>query len=190
MKKIVFLIVSFFPFLGHAEMSLFETSLQHVLKMEGGYAERSDEPGGAVNFGVSQQLYDSWCEKQGKPQRPVKNIKRSEMKAVYRMLWREARCPEIARVSPFLAFAHFDWAVNAGSPRAMKTLQFSVGTKRDGHWGSNTHAALKKAKPRKVIEQYLDRREVLYRKWATGKKSRFLRGWLNRLNAIRRLLPK
>ncbi len=89
----------------------------------------------------------------------------------------------------FLALCHFDWAVNAGCDRAIKTLQQVVGVKTDGIIGSVTGRAIANAlsthKESWLCDRYCAVREGCYRRWGVGSQSQFLKGWLNRLKALR-----
>ena len=88
-----------------------------------------------------------------------------------------------------LALVHFDWAVNAGCDRAIKTLQQVVNASPDGIVGPNTKSALALAIrircERSLVVVYCSTREVCYRRWGVGSQKVFLTGWLNRLNSLR-----
>ena len=170
----------------------FKVALRFVLRQEGGYSDHPNDTGGATNHGVTQERYDQWRTKRGERSRSVKQITEHEVRAVYRAIWRNASCPEIVRVAGRgLALAHFDWAVNAGERRALKTLQSCVGTKIDGLWGPKTRAALERCDPVLALRAYLNRREALYKTWSAGGEERvFRKGWLSRLADLRQKIRK
>lgn len=62
-------------------------ALDFNLIWEGGYAERENEPGGAVQKGVSLLAYQEWCQKHGRPvptKEDLKNISDEDVAAFYR----------------------------------------------------------------------------------------------------------
>lgn len=166
-----------------------ERGLDFVLRWEGGYVNHPNDRGGATNKGVIQSTYNAYRDDKGLSRRSVRHISNDEVQEIYRdRYWKAARCHEIAERSESLAIAHFDWAVNAGTGRAIKTLQECTGTIVDGVWGPNTRKSFEATNPNQVLNCYLNRREQLYRRWGRGSQAVFLDGWLNRLNDLREFL--
>lgn len=67
-----------------------DTGLQFVLNDEGGYVERSNEPGGACNKGVSFLVFCEWRHKQGKPKPTFADLRAltdKEAKDIYTSLF-------------------------------------------------------------------------------------------------------
>jgi Glycosyl hydrolase 108 len=63
-----------------------DRSVQNVLLWEGGWAERSNEPGGAVNKGVSLQAFREWRRGKGLPEptkADLKALSDDEAKQIY-----------------------------------------------------------------------------------------------------------
>ena len=115
----------------------------------------------------------------------MKLITDPEVAEIYKdMYWRAVRGSELP---PKLGISVFDWAVNTGPDRAIKHLQQCLGVKADGIIGPVT---LGKAweNEAKVLVCYLAKREAFYRRLGTGKRAVFLKGWLNRLKALREFL--
>jgi len=172
------------------ETSSFEKALEFVLEKEGGYVENEAEPGGAANKGITQATYNEWRERKEKEERSVKYITDQEVKEIYKnFFWTPSRCPEIEEMSIRLAIAHFDWAVNTGPTRAMKTLQSIVDTKVDGIWGPKTQKAVKEAveeNENSLLLDYIKKRREFYRRIVENNPSRkkFLKGWMNRLSDL------
>ena len=52
-----------------------KVSMFHVLKDEGGYGERSSEPGGAVNKGVTFEAFKFYCKKKNLPEPTFDDLK-------------------------------------------------------------------------------------------------------------------
>jgi lysozyme family protein len=163
----------------------FEASLPFVLRWEGGYVEHRADPGGATNKGVTQKVYDSWRARQGHPARPVRLIEDAEVRAIYASdYWAPPRCNLLRRQ---LDLVQFDTAVNMGVRRAVRMLQAAVGCAVDGLFGPLTRKAAAECDLAATIETYCDAREAYYRRLVATRPSLevFLRGWLNRLDALR-----
>ncbi len=143
-----------------------------------------DDHGGRTNKGVTQSVYHAWRAEQGLPQRDVQRIDDQEVAAIYyERYWLVAKCNELRRK---LDLAEFDTAVNMGPNRAIKILQEAVGCDADGMFGEKTKTASDSCDLGEAMIKYCDIREGLYRRYATRPgQGKFLKGWLNRLNALR-----
>jgi lysozyme family protein len=167
---------------------MFMDALPFVLRWEGGYVNHPADPGGATNKGVTQKAYNNWLERQGRASADVRNLSDAEMAAIYEEeYWTPARCERLPRP---LDQVQFDTAVNMGVGRAVRFLQEAVGAKVDGGFGPATLKCVQQADPSAALEQYLSIRERFYRKLVDDKPSLgvFLKGWLNRLDALRSLV--
>lgn len=163
----------------------FDAALKFVLRWEGGFVDHPNDPGGRTNKGVTQKVYDGWRSRQGQPLRDVKLIEDSEVDSIYASdYWLPPRCDLLA--TP-LELVQFDTAVNMGVGRAVRFLQGSVGCAVDGDFGPGTERAVAQCDAGTVVGAYCDRREAFYRDLAQNnpKLAVFLKGWLNRLNALR-----
>lgn len=164
----------------------FNESLPFILRWEGGYVNHPADPGGATNKGVTQKVYDDWRRRQGLPARSVKALEDSEMKAIYEAgYWLPPRCDILG--SP-LDLVQFDTAVNMGTGRAVKFLQASLNCAVDGAFGPGTQKAVASCDVGDTVVSYCNQREAFYRNLVQRKPSMgvFLRGWLNRLKALRK----
>jgi lysozyme family protein len=163
----------------------FSESLPFVLRWEGGYVNHPNDPGGATNKGVTQKVYDGWRARQGQPARDVRQIEDGEVGAIYENdYWLPPRCDVLQRQ---LDLVHFDTAVNMGVGRAVKLLQASLGCGVDGAFGPATRKAVESCDLGTAVSGYCQAREDFYRRLAAQKPKLavFLKGWLNRLNALR-----
>ena len=163
----------------------FDASLAFVLRWEGGYVNHPDDPGGATNKGVTQEVYDGWRVQRGLATRPVQQIEDDELRAIYETgYWMPPHC-DLLRSQ--LDLVQFDTAVNMGVGRAVRFLQASVGCAVDGQFGPRTEGAAAECDLVTTIAAYCDAREGYYRRLVDKRPSLgvFLRGWLNRLNALR-----
>jgi lysozyme family protein len=163
-----------------------EPALKFVLRWEGGFVDHPNDPGGRTNKGVTQKVYDGWRARQGLARQDVKLIDDAEVHAIYATdYWVPPRCDLLA--SP-LDLVQFDTAVNMGVGRAVRFLQATVGCGVDGDFGPGTERAVAGCDAGTVVAAYCKRREAFYRSLAqnNSKLSVFLKGWMNRLNALRK----
>ncbi|MCV2359981.1 hypothetical protein LNV08_13465 [Paucibacter sp. TC2R-5] len=163
----------------------FAKSLPFVLRWEGGFVDHPADPGGATNRGVTQKVYDTWRAKNGLPRRSVRDLQDKEMAAIYEQnYWRAAHCGD---VQDKLDLALFDTAVNMGVGRAVGFLQGSVGCAVDGGFGPATFTAVQCCDPARALPMFCNARESYYQRLVHAKPELnvFLRGWMNRLNALR-----
>jgi lysozyme family protein len=161
-------------------------ALPFVLRWEGGFIDHPDDPGGRTNRGVTQKVYDAWRAEHDHAPRDVKLIDDEEVHVIYEQgYWLPPRCDALQRR---LDLVHFDTAVNMGVRRAVQMLQGVAGCKADGAFGPNTERALAGCDAEHLTAAYCDARENYYRRLVEvrPKLGQFLKGWLNRLNALRR----
>lgn len=166
--------------------SNFRPSLSLVLAHEGGYVNHPRDPGGATNFGVTQQVYDAYRKYHGLKLQSVKYITPSEVSDIYnKNYWRLCRADSL----PYgLDYAVFDFAVNSGVSRAVRYLQRIVGVKDDGIIGMITLSALESksktpADVEKLIAQYCANRMMFLRALDTF--PTFGKGWTRRVIGYR-----
>jgi lysozyme family protein len=163
----------------------FANALPFVLRWEGGFVDHPADPGGATNKGVTQKVYNGWRSQNGLAQRSVRDLQDSEMAAIYEHnYWHAAHCGE---VQDKLDLALFDTAVNMGVGRAVRFLQGAVGCQVDGGFGAGTLSAVQCCNPAQALPQFCNERQGFYERLVLAKPEMnvFLRGWMNRLNALR-----
>jgi lysozyme family protein len=122
----------------------------------------------------------------------------AEMREIYwHFYWLPVKANEFAYP---LALALFDTGVNMGVGTAIKLLQRAINdllpqpkwVAVDGVLGEQTLKAAKTLDPRRLALQLCDRREERYQAIvrANPTQRKFLRGWLNRLNDLRRSIKQ
>lgn len=146
--------------------NLFKIGLKFVLKWEGGYVNNPNDKGGATNKGITQYTYNAWLKSLGLAARDVKHITDEEVGQIYyRNYWLKAGCQNMSAKFAILAF---DTAVNMGLARVNQFM---------------------KAASWKYPEKFIAAREAKYKEFASyGNQRIFLRGWLNRLNDLKKLV--
>jgi lysozyme family protein len=169
---------------------IFETvALPLILKNEGvrydkvgkiidtGYVNNSNDAGGETNFGITQKTYDLTKVKK------IKDITYPEVVKIYNQsYWLAASCDRIANVSPALAIAVFDIAVNCGTSTAIRLLQEALFTKVDSIFGPSTLAALKSSNDLAALGSLSVKRQRYYAHLAQVYPHNlpFLVGWIIR----------
>lgn len=165
--------------------SNFPKCVDVVLAHEGKFSNRSDDPGGATNFGITQKTLSAWLQERGESAATVDDVKdltRERACEIYRTnYWNVLRCEDLPAGVDLVTF---DFGVNAGPGRAAKILQTAVGAASDGSIGSATVAAAKAMRPQDAIRRMSELRLDFYRQlpgFAT-----FGRGWTNRTQEVER----
>lgn len=119
-------------------MSLFPKILANTLHHEGGWSDHPKDPGGATMKGITMKTYSDFL---GRPamKDELRRIPDDHLGAIYRKgYWDKVCGDQLAAISPGLAAAVFDFAVNSGPGRAAKALQGLCGAVTDGSIGPNT----------------------------------------------------
>lgn len=170
---------------------MFRIALKFTLKWEGGLSDDPLDPGGRTNRGITQRVYDGYRNNKALPLRDVKNIDESELLEIYReKYWKPSKADTMIEL---LAIVQFDTAVNFGVSGAVMFLQEALGfTGRDvdGDYGPKTETALKSANNKETAFKIVEGR-IAYRYKRVHEKpsqERFLQGWLNRDNDLKRFI--
>lgn len=152
--------------------------LDWLLQWEGTvYENDPDDPGGATKYGIDQRSH---------PKEDIRNLTKEHASEIYwNEYWTRCRAHEMpGKVGEVVA----NIAVNAGHGRASRWLQELVGAVPDGVIGQKTLAAVWQFNPSTLAELLLARTEQHYRSIAKGRLAKFLGGWLNRNNDLRRFI--
>ncbi len=171
----------------------FNECLEFVLKWEGGFtdgktgASRFDK-GGATAFGITQKAYDDWRVGQSLCRNPVSGISDDEVRSIYfARYWKSSHAHTCHQPVDLVLF---DSAVNCGPRQAVKFLQRALNIPDDGSFGPVTENSLKTSiyPPQEVAKRLIDEREQFYQQIVGHDHTQavFLKGWLNRLNSLRK----
>lgn len=159
----------------------FDDLINQLLDREGGFVSHKADRGAATNLGITQRTYTMWRNDHGGTYKDVRDITKSEAKAIYRAnYWDAARCDELPEA---VREIHFDTAVNSGVKRANKMLQAAAGVDQDGIIGNQTMAAVAEMDGRLLKARYLNARFAFYSDIINRDRSQlvFMAGWMNRL---------
>jgi lysozyme family protein len=157
-----------------------QQSFKLMLASEGGYVNHPSDPGGRTNLGVTQATWENWIGRQS-DESEMRSLTSDKVEPMYRKkYWDAVRGDELPMGLDYLMF---DFAVNAGAGRAIKTLQTAVGVTPDGGFGPMTMAAVQAVDPVELIERFSQAKEDFYRSLTTF--STFGKGWLNRVADVK-----
>lgn len=163
--------------------------LEEILRFEGGYADHPKDPGGATNMGITRKTLARWRSISPwwqLPKAEVKALKQREVTAIYKAGYWDRVAGNV--LPGGLDLALFDFAVNSGPVRAIKTLQRELKVRVDGAIGPITLGAIR-AKIAKVgvatlIQAVCTRRLSFLMRLATF--AVFGRGWKRRVTTLQR----
>ena len=157
-----------------------EKSFELMLQSEGGFVNHPSDPGGMTNLGVTKATWESWVGREV-DEAEMRGLTADKVEPLYKERYFDAvRGDELPMGLDYLMF---DFAVNAGAGRAIKTLQAAVGVTPDGGFGPITMAAVQAVDPVELIERFSQAKEDFYRSLTTF--STFGKGWLNRVADVK-----
>lgn len=156
-----------------------------ILKWEGGFVNDPNDSGGATNKGVTLATFRRYKGEDATVD-DLKAITDEEWTNIYKtMYWDKFRADEIA--SQTVANLCVDWLWMSGT-KAIKYVQRLIGADEDGIVGKQTLALLNAKGDGLVLPIYNYRKDFYHRIVASRpSQKRFLRGWINRLNALMEL---
>lgn len=153
-------------------MAAFEVALGKVLQHEGGYVNDPKDPGGETKYGISKRQY---------PDLDIRNLDTQAAGRIYRRdYWEKIRGDDIKPQG--VAENLFDFAVNAGVPRAVRTVQRIVDVEVDGRLGPKTLRAINEQDSMKLNLRLALARIEYYNELARKKSAMrpYLMGWTRR----------
>lgn len=174
----------------------FDIAIEFIIKHEAVYKKGHY---GDLNFVVSENVKgdDGGLTKFGidfrsHPDEDIEKLSYERAVEIYKEeYWDKARCSEL----PFpLSLVQVDGAVNTGIGQQNKFLQRVAGVKDDGAYGPKTREAILglclEEGEKEVSFRVIAEREKFYKNLAASKpeKAKFLDGWLNRLEALKKVV--
>lgn len=149
--------------------------LAKVLESEGGFVNHRRDPGGATNLGITKRVYEQWVQRKVSIQE-MRELTVAQAAPIYEQeYWNRVRGDELPDGVDLLMF---DFAVNAGTRRAVRMAQRVVGVTSDGIIGPITLKAIRDYDPQAFINEYSDRKLKFYRRLKHY--DTFGRGWERR----------
>ena len=169
-------------------MGNYEKALQFVLEREGGFCNVPADHGGATNKGITQTVYNQYRRDKGETLQSVEYITDQEVSDIYSTkYWLPAHCDALIDA---LSVIHFDSSVNNGVGQASKFLQRCLGVQDDGIIGPATLAKLATTNQALLEPIYILQRQKFYELIVQEKpdQEQFLKGWLNRLEELKKYI--
>lgn len=152
------------------------------LARSSGFSDNPADSGGPTLCGITLATYNAWRARKGFDRATVNDLRAmpfAHWRAIFKSLFWDAARADDLRNRP-LAYLLVDW-IWASGPRAVRLAQQAIGITADGIIGPVTLDAFARDDAFKLIHDA--RRQFIFR-IAKGKNIIFLRGWLNRLDAI------
>lgn len=168
------------------QASRFVTLVDKLFEHEGGWADHPSDPGGCTNLGITLNTLRDWRQNPAATCDDVRALTRAEAKEIYRARYWNVLCCD--RLPAGVDYEVFDFGVNAGPSRAARFLQTILARREptlkvDGVIGPLTLAAVSKATPRDIIEEFHAARMEHYRSLSTW--PTFGAGWKKRADEVR-----
>ena len=158
----------------------FEKSLELVLAHEGGFQSDSRDPGNAggkcTNLGVTQRVWEQYVGHKV-DEATIRSLTKEMVSPLYRKeYWDAVHGDQLPSGADYLAF---DFAVNAGAFRCVKTIQRALNITADGVIGPVTLKAIQDTNAEDFINSFSAAKENFYRSLTNF--PTFGKGWLNRV---------
>jgi lysozyme family protein len=164
----------------------FDKDLATTLKFEGGL---TTDTGGLTNYGVRQDIYDSYTKANKLPSKSVKELKYGDVRDFYETEYYKK--PGINLLPEEIQGVVFDSAVNLGQGTTIKQLQSIVGSKADGIMGKKTTGAVNEYIKKNGVEglkfELLNTRFKHYNSLVEqnpAKYGKYINGWEKRLESL------
>ena len=156
-----------------------EKSFRFVLAHEGGYVNNLKDPGGMTNLGVTKATWEAYVD-HDVTEAEMRALTPAKVAPLYKAkYWDAVRGDDLPAG---VDFAMFDYAVNSGPVRAIRTLQSSLAVPTDGMIGPRTLKAAAMIEPGVVIDNLCRERVQFLARLSTYKT--FGRGWTRRVNEV------
>lgn len=171
-------------------MAKVEILAPYIKKWEGGFANDPADRGGATNKGVTIATFEAYCKAKSLPRPNVERLKGMTdgewLDILKTMFWDKWQADKIK--SQKLANILVDWVWGSGV-YGIKIPQRILGVQQDGIVGDETLKALNAQDPDKLFQVIYEARKKYLNDITISRpiNKRFLKGWLNRLEDIRRL---
>lgn len=166
----------------------FDAAFDRMLRSEG-YMERADnpygfsnhpsDPGGVTQLGVTKRAWEDYLGKKVTID-DMKALRPETVKPFYKTrYWDRVRGDELPSG---VDYAAFDFAVNSGATKSIRTMQDIAGAISDGIMGPKTLAAINRVPANEMIEAITMDRLAFLKRLSTW--SVFGKGWENRVLSV------
>lgn len=162
----------------------------YIRKWEGGFVNDPTDRGGATNRGVTIATFEEYCRRKAYPRPTIERLKNLSGKEwvdiLKTMFWDRWKADSIN--SQKIANILVDWVWCSGA-HGIFIPQKLLGVKADGIVGEKTIQALNSQDPDKFFRILFEARKKFLNDITNSRPAnrRFLKGWMNRLEDIKRL---
>ena len=163
----------------------FEKSLHFVLQSEGGFVDNPLDGGGATMKGITLKVFQEYKRNNHLSSEDLRNISDEDLQDIYRQNYWNPVFGNLLNTG--VDYIVFDFAINAGVGRSVKTLQQVVGVNVDGVMGNQTLTSANAKDPSLLIIDFSNAKIKFYEDIVMARPNQnvFLKGWLNRVNAVK-----
>lgn len=158
----------------------FERALAFVLREEGEIADDPHDPGGLTKYGITQATL-ALARGADVRRSDLMSLTRREAGSIYRTLYWDKIAGN--HLPTGIDLMLFDFAVNSGPARAVKTLQTILELKADGVAGPETIARVAQAETTRLVNAIHDARLTFLRSLSVWRF--FGNGWSRRNDRVR-----
>ena len=158
----------------------FQAFTDEVIRIEGGYVNDPDDPGGETNYGITKRLAVAHGYKGS-----MIHMTQDQAKEIYRQsFWNNSLASNIMNDS---AFNIYLLSIHSGNKQAIVILQRAVGVTADGLIGPATLNAVSQASQSLLIEALCYRTLDFYVIISPKTRYKYIQGWRNRLLSSRNI---
>lgn len=152
-------------------------------RWEGGWSDNPKDRGGKTNWGITQATLSAYL---GRPATAaeIRALTHERAKTIYAANYWDTVGGDVLPAGVDLCV--YDFGVNSGPSRAVKSLQAALGVKADGWVGEKTVEALGRANPVTLINALCDRRMAFLKGLGAEQWAEFGKGWSNRVLDVRK----
>lgn len=155
----------------------FDSSLAAILAHEGGFVNHPSDPGGMTNLGVTKKVWEEWVNRRVS-ENEMRKLTPKLVAPLYKArYWDAVKADQLPSGIDYLMF---DFAINAGVSRSVKTAQKVVNVNQDGVIGNKTLAAIQSFDVNKFVNEFSEAKEDFYQSLPTFKT--FGKGWTRRVS--------
>ena len=116
------------------------------------FSNNPNDPGGATYSGVTQAVWNAYCQRHGIPRCSVRTMTDEQCEDLYSaQYWKAIQGDKLPKGMDAVVY---DEAVNSGPIAAIKALQKVLNQKQDGHLGLVTFAAIDRRNVSELIGAY------------------------------------
>ena len=156
--------------------SNWDNAFKLLLASEGGFVNHPSDPGGMTNLGVTKATWENWIGRQS-DEAEMRSLTPQKVEPLYKKkYWNAVRGDELDAGIDYILF---DFAVNAGAFRCVKTIQRALNITADGVIGHVTLKAIQETNAEDFINNFSAAKETFYR--SLNNFPTFGKGWLNRV---------